>query len=130
MIKRELSIFLVVGVLTVLIDYLIYGSLVWTQFLTVDIAKGISFVFGTIFAYFVNKFWTFGHKRHAKGGVWRFSMLYATTLLTNVIVNALALNTLASLSWAVQISFLMATFISAAMNFIGMKYFVFKADAN
>lgn len=130
MIKRELSIFLVVGALTVLIDYLIYGSLVCTQFLTVDIAKGISFIFGTIFAYFVNKFWTFGHKRHANGGVWRFSMLYATTLLTNIIVNALALSILASLSWVVQISFLMATVTSAAMNFIGMKYFVFKSDTN
>ncbi len=125
MIKRELGIFLVVGTLTVLIDYLTYRTLVWTQWLTVDVAKGIGFIVGTIFAYFANKFWTFGHKRHASGSVWRFGLLYATTLLTNVVVNALSLNTLATLSWAVQFAFLIATGISAIMNFVGMKLYVF-----
>lgn len=127
MIKRELGIFLVVGTLTVLIDYLIYRSLVWTQWLTVDVAKGIGFIVGTMFSYVANKFWTFGHKRHAPGSVWRFSLLYAATLLTNVVVNALALNTLVTLSWAVQFAFLVATGISATMNFVGMKFFAFKA---
>jgi putative flippase GtrA len=126
MIKREISIFLTVGALTVLTDYLIYQFLVWSQWLTMDFAKGISFIVGTIFAYFANRFWTFGHKRHVPGSIWRFSLLYATTLLTNVVVNAVVVNTLVALSWVVEFAFIMSTVISASMNFVGLKYFVFK----
>ena len=62
MIRRELAIFLVVGTLTVVIDFLTYRGLIWAQLLGVDSAKGIGFLTGTVFAYFANRFWTFGHK--------------------------------------------------------------------
>ena len=127
MIRRELGIFLVVGSLTVLIDYLTYRSLTWGQFLAVDTAKGAGFVTGTVFAYIANRFWTFGHKQHAAGSTWRFALLYAVTLSTNIGINALALNALNALSGAVQFAFLIATAVSATMNFVGMKSFVFKA---
>jgi putative flippase GtrA len=127
MIRRELGIFLVVGSLTVLIDYLTYRSLVWAQLLDVDAAKGVGFVTGTVFAYFANRFWTFGHKQHAAGSAWRFALLYAVTLSANVGINALALDALADLPGTIQFAFLIATGVSAAMNFLGMKLFVFRA---
>jgi putative flippase GtrA len=126
MIKREFGIFLVVGSLTVLIDYLIYHSLVWGQLLTVDVAKGIGFIIGTVFSYFANRFWTFGHKRHAAGSAWRFALLYIITLSTNVATNSLALSMLMALPGSIQFAFLIATAVSATMNFVGMKLFVFK----
>lgn len=129
MIRRELGIFLVVGSLTVLIDYLTYRSLVWAQLLAVDTAKGVGFVTGTAFAYFANSYWTFGHRQHAAGSAWRFALLYAVTLSTNVGLNALALDALITLPGAVQFAFLIATAVSATMNFVGMKSFVFKATA-
>lgn len=125
MIRRELSLFLMVGSLTVLIDYLTYRSLTWV--LGVDAAKGVSFITGTVFAYFANRFWTFGHTQHAAGSAWRFAVLYAVTLSTNVGINALALNALIFLPGAVQFAFLIATAVSATLNFVGMKSFVFKA---
>jgi putative flippase GtrA len=88
MIKRELAIFLIVGTLTVMIDFLTYRGLVWAQLLGVDSAKGLGFLTGTVFAYFANRFWTFGHKTHAVGSAWRFIILYSLTLATNVLVNA------------------------------------------
>jgi len=127
MIRRELGIFLVVGVLTVIIDYFVYRTLVWSQLLLVHAAKGIGFVSGTVFAYFANRFWTFGHKQHATGSLWRFVLLYATTLLTNVWVNALMLSVLSAVPRVMQLGFLIATVMSAMINFIGMKFFVFKA---
>lgn len=128
MIRRELGTFLVVGFLTVLIDYSTYRSLASGQLLSVDSAKGVGFITGTVFAYFANRFWTFGHRRHAAGSVWRFALLYAVTLSANVAINALAL-ALIALPGAVQFAFLIATAASATMNFVGMKSFVFKTTA-
>lgn len=127
MIKRELAVFLVVGSLTVLIDFLTYRGLVWTGWMSVDLAKAVGFLSGTLFAYFANKVWTFGHQEHASGSVWRFVLLYAITLGANVLVNAGCLAMLSTLSIAVPVAFLLATGVSAVLNFLGMKLFVFKA---
>jgi len=161
MIRRELAIFLVVGTLTVVIDFLTYRGLIWAQLLGVDNAKGIGFLTGTVFAYFANRFWTFGHKVHAVGSVWRFIVVYSLTLAANVLVNSflitwlpnhvpalldklIAVNTFISAykpiynqmniilskitiqEAGIQIAFLVATVTSANLNFIGMKFFVFK----
>ena len=126
MIKRELFIFLIVGASTVLVDFITYRSLIEFQFMEVDMAKVTGFLVGTLFAYFNNCFWTFGHKSHAPGSAWRFSALYASTLGTNVLINAVALKLLADTAFSFQLAFLFATGVSASLNFLGMKLFVFK----
>jgi len=123
MIKRELPLFLIVGSLTVLIDFLAYRGLVWMGLIGVDMAKAVGFLIGTVFAYFANRIWTFGHQAHAPGSAWRFVVLYTVTLGANVWVNALALAWLGEAGLA----FLLATGVSASLNFLGMKWFVFKA---
>ena len=91
MIKRELAIFLVVGATTVLLDFVIYQGLVEFEMMTVDIAKATGFLIGTLFAYFANRFWTFGHRQQVYNSAWRFVVLYASTLAANVMINSLAL---------------------------------------
>jgi putative flippase GtrA len=126
MIKRELAIFLIVGVSTVLVDFISYRGLIGFQVMEVDMAKAAGFLVGTLFAYFANRFWTFGHNPHVPGSVWRFSALYASTLGANVLTNALVLKLLADMAIAIQLAFLLATGVSACLNFLGMKLFVFK----
>ena len=126
MIKRELGIFLIVGVSTVLIDYLIYSNVSWVG---VDSAKGVGFLGGTLFAFIANRLWTFGHKRHAPGSAWRFIFLYLLTLVANILVNSLALKLMIDKGTSVQIAFLLATSVSAILNFLGMKVFVFKSPS-
>lgn len=126
MITRELRVFLIVGSLTVLLDFLTYRALVLTDCLSVDIAKSLGFLAGTLFAYYANKAWTFGQNTHTPGGAWRFVLLYAITLTTNVMVNAGCLALFSAMPIAIQSSFLIATFVSAALNFLGLKFFVFK----
>ena len=126
MIKRELVIFLIVGASTVLVDFITYRGLIDFQVMEVDTAKATGFLVGTLFAYFANRFWTFGQKLHKPGSVWRFSALYASTLGANVLINALALKLLADMAIAFQLAFLLATGVSASLNFLGMKLFVFK----
>jgi len=126
MIKRELAIFLIVGVSTVLIDFISYRGLIGFQVMEVDMAKAAGFLVGTLFSYFANRIWTFGHNPHVPGSVWRFSALYASTLGANVLINSLALKLLADMAIAIQLAFLLATGVSACLNFLGMKLFVFK----
>jgi putative flippase GtrA len=128
MIRREVIVFLIVGSLTVLIDFLSYRGLVLSQLLNVDIAKAIGFLIGTLFAYFANRFWTFGHKMHISGTAIRFIFIYTLTLGANVVINAVSLTVFIDTPGAIEIAFLLATAISAILNFIGMKFFVFKAD--
>ena len=125
MIRRELPIFIVIGIITVLIDFSTYRGLIWSG-LNVDAAKAAGFLTGTVFAYAANRMWTFGHKQHAKGSLWRFISLYAVTLAGNVCINALALNGLSGFKGSVQVAFLLATGTSAMINFLGMKFYVFR----
>jgi putative flippase GtrA len=127
MIRRELGIFLVVGALTVMVDFLVYRGLVWTDLLSVDVAKAGGFLTGTVFAYFANRLWTFAQAQHSAGSARRFIALYTLTLAVNVAVNSVALVWLAGATAAIQIAFLLATGISATLNFLGMKLYVFKS---
>jgi putative flippase GtrA len=129
MIRRELSIFLVVGMLTVVVDFATYRALAMAGLLGIDAAKAAGFLIGTLFAYFANRFWTFGHARSARGSAGRFIVLYASTLVANVAVNALALKLFGALAVAVPAAFVLATGVSASLNFIGMKLFVFRAGS-
>ena len=129
MIKRELPIFLFVGSLTVLVDYLSYRSLVWFELTGVDMAKAIGFLAGTLFSYVSNFFWTFSENSNVPGSMWRFAALYGATLGANALVNSLALKLFADAIAAVHLAFLLATGVSATLNFLGMKLFVFKSRA-
>ena len=126
MIRRELAVFLVVGTLTVVVDYLGYRVLAGSGLLDTPAAKAAGFLAGTVFAYVANRFWTFGRHVHAAGSVVRFGILYALTLGVNVLVNSAALVLLDNPAIRVPLAFLLATGTSATLNFIGMKFFVFR----
>lgn len=125
MITRELLIFIIVGSLTVLLDFSIYRGLVFTHLVKVDSAKAIGFLAGTVFAYFANRFWTFSLNQSNMGQVWRFILLYCMTCAVNVLINTAALFALETVSFAMPVAFILATGVSASLNFVGMKFFIF-----
>lgn len=132
LIKRELSIFLIVGLLTVGIDFLIYRGFIYLKPFGLDsinIAKGFSFISGTIFAYFANRFWTFNQQITGAGSVLRFVVVYILGLIANIVINYLYIEWFSSpalaLEYTLLIAFILATGVSATLNFIGMKFFVF-----
>jgi putative flippase GtrA len=127
MLKREIIIFLIVGTLTVLVDFSVYRGLLATGLTGYAFAKATGFITGTVFAYFANRFWTFGHKNPRAGSAVRFILLYTATLAVNVGANALVLETYGISVLSVNAAFLIATSLSATLNFIGMKGFVFKS---
>lgn len=120
--NKELYRFLVTGVCAVGTDFSVYFIL--DLFINADIAKAIGFLAGSIFAYFVNKLWTFEQKEKSVYETIRFIALYASTFFVNVGINHLVLDSL-SIAWIGILAFLTATAVSTILNFLGMKFFVF-----
>lgn len=118
--KKELKRFLVAGLSAVGTDLGFYYLLL--NFLDSSIAKGISFLTGTIVAFIINKYWTFEKKEKSYIEIIRFAILYSITLGVNVLTNKLVLDN----SGIVILSFIIATGVSTVLNFIGQKFWVFK----
>lgn len=121
---KEILYFLIVGILTVLIDYLVY-SLSRNLIINTTQAKAFGFISGTVFAFLANRNITFKNHDNIWGHLYKFLILYSGSLFINVTINNSLLNWLTDFQYKVQLSFLIATLTSAIINFIGMKYFVF-----
>ena len=121
---KEILYFLIVGILTVLIDYLVY-SLSRNLIINTTQAKVFGFISGTVFAFLANRNITFKNHDNIWGHLYKFLILYSGSLFINVTINNSLLNWLTDFQYKVQLSFLIATLTSAIINFIGMKYFVF-----
>lgn len=122
--RREVLVFLIVGGTTVLIDFLFYTILLWSDVAHAP-AKAAGFITGTVFAYFANRIWTFQARHTSLRNIVPFCILYCSTLLVNVGTNAAVLAVLGTGRVSVFLAFLSATGISAILNFVGMKFFVF-----
>lgn len=97
------------------------------MFIPVAVSKTVSFLTGTLFAYFANKLWTFEKKERDHVEMLSFLILYGTTLVINVGVNQLTLWILPD--W-IGLAFLAATGTSTILNFIGQKWWVFRITNN
>ena len=118
--KKELKRFLIAGFSAVGTDLVTYYILL--NFLSLDVAKAISFLFGTIVAFVINKYWTFEKHDKSYKEVVQFTILYTITLGANVVTNKFVLVQIDSVLFA----FLVATGVSTVLNFLGQKFWVFK----
>jgi putative flippase GtrA len=126
-VQNQLSRFAFVGCLTVGLDYLAYRLLLWTG-IEVGLAKAGGFIVGSVFAWVANGRWTFKTGRLSGASAMRFALLYASTLGLNVLVNWGSLIALASSSHSKELAFVIATGVSATLNFLAMKTLVFAAN--
>lgn len=128
-VSKEIKYFLLVGITTVFIDYLIY-SLSRKFLINSSQAKAFGFIAGSFFAFLANRNLTFRDTSNIWRNLYKFFILYSGTLFFNVIINKSLLNLFYDFYYNVQLSFLTATSISAMLNFIGMKYIVFITNQN
>ncbi len=117
--KKQIFRFLIAGFSAVGTDFFTYHLLI--LILSKSIAKGISFILGTIVAYLINKYWTFEKKEKSYSEMVKFMFLYLFTLSVNVGINKIFI----MLNASINIAFLFATATSATLNFIGQKWWVF-----
>jgi putative flippase GtrA len=111
--------------MTVSIDYFTYVALLF--YLTkVNIAKFFGFALGTIFSFLANRNITFNNKNYFWLHLGKFSLLYFVSLNINIYLNDFLLEIFINNSFKFLVSFVFATVCSACINFMGMRYFVFK----
>lgn len=117
--------YLIAGGGAVFTDFTAYYALLYFGAVP-SLAKSVSFMSGSVLSYLLNKFWTFQAKRYSFYEVLKFAALYFSTLATNVLLNKsiLSLN-----SDGVFLAFCIATGTTIALNFLGQKFWVFKAKS-
>jgi putative flippase GtrA len=122
--RRQVRRFLVVGGLSVAVDFVGYALLV-LLWIPTPIAKGLSYIAGMVLGYFGNKHWTFGSRRRSISEPAAFAVLYAVTLVVNIGINSAVM---AVLGPEVRVlAFLVATGTTTVLNFLGMRLVAFRA---
>lgn len=124
--RVEIIKYLFAGGGAVFIDFCVYMLLVNVFGWNHSLSKGTSYVAGAIFAFIVNKYWTFESDVPINRAFFKFTVLYASTFSANVAIHALLM-----WLWSIDlIAFSIATFASIVLNYIGQKYWVFKEHIN
>ncbi|HEX4703227.1 MAG TPA: GtrA family protein [Pseudonocardiaceae bacterium] len=116
--------FVLFGGLSACVDFGVYQLLLHFG-LWADVAKAISFVFGTVTAYLLNRRWTFNSAGGAAPAL-RFAALYSVTFFVNVGVNALGLQLLTGHRWQVPIAWVIAQGTATVINFVMLRTVVFR----
>ena len=117
--------FLLVGGVSFSVDTCLYFSGLQIG-LNTTLSKAISFASGMVVAFVLNKRYTF-QIREVKHGKISFVVIYGASLLVNIGVNSLLLGELnGALIPSEWTAFIVASLISVAINFFGLKYVVFR----
>jgi len=119
-IKRTGILFITVGVGATLTDYCIYKYLTLSN-LQPEAAKILSFMGGTVVGYFGNTRVTFKSK---SGNLFRYGAIYFVSLVLNTTINMILRFIFDNLT----IAWLIATCVSVSVNFLGLRYFVFREN--
>ncbi len=123
--RRQVSRFLVIGGLSVAVDFAVYLFLIGSLGFATHTAKGLSYAVGMVLGFVGNKYWTFGSVQRSATEPITYGVLYATTLLVNIGVNAAVLAVFGL--GAKLFAFLVATATTTVLNFLGMRLVTFRA---
>jgi putative flippase GtrA len=141
--SKQITKFIISGVLAVMVDFLVYFTI--SQFLEINISKGIGFCSGMVVTYNLNKYWTWRQKDKNNKRLLLFSGLYLIAMLVNIFVNQYAFNQIPNTETVLSIrntsknlidffaiknnkvfAFVIATGMSAALTFLGQKFWLFR----
>ena len=125
---KNFFIFFLVGCLAFSTDILIYFTLLQFSWSSIS-AKAISFCFGVGVGYILNSFFTFNGSQLIKQELYKYILVYSISLIVNILINEFILSLLDISPWsryAFIIAVIFATTVSLFMNFLGLRYYVFK----
>jgi putative flippase GtrA len=121
----QLSRFVAIGALSALVDFGVYHGL-----LALDVwvhgAKAIGFILGTTTAYLLNRRFTFAASEGGRARFAGFVLLYGTTFVVNVGMNALMLAVLPDVPLRVSLAWLIAQGTATVINFVMLRTVVFR----
>lgn len=143
---KQITKFGIIGVSAVLVDGIVYYIVSDKLGINTSVSKATGFFIGTIYTYFLNKYWTWKHtEKSNKDMLLKFAVVYAVSMFFNVQINSFFQNylpddilrlsldqasgdakTFFSIKADKLVAFFMATVASAVINFLGQKFLVFK----
>jgi putative flippase GtrA len=140
---KQLTKFIISGLVAVGVDFIFYFAL--SQFLDINLSKGLSFCSGMLVTYNMNKYWTWRQPDKNNKRLLLFSALYLVAMIINIAVNHYAFEFLPDSEFISSIrnnigevkdlitikidkvaAFIIATGTSASFTFIGQKFWLFK----
>ena len=128
MLKKQLTIFLIIGISLVLLDFGIFRILFNFGF-EQNFSKTISVTTTVVASYLLNTIFTFQSKLSGKAFI-VFVFLYTISIFMNVIIFSMMINLLSFnhdfVAYNQGIAILMASTVCAVFNFFMQKKFVFQ----
>ncbi len=126
-ITKQIKSFFLIGIFSFIIDAGIYYLLISKLDIGILISKTFSFLCGTLNSYIFNRYLTFRSNIRHDIGISKHYLLYGMSLFFNVNINYFIYINLADVfDYAYHAAFIIATGVSVVINFIGLKFFVFK----
>jgi len=126
---RSLRRFIVTGLAAVAVDGATYALLLKLGLLPSP-AKGFSFIAGAAFAYFANRLWAFDDAEKRRGEIVFFCLVYGMSILVNISINHGVLRLGGEDTWAYPAGWFLATGASATLNYLGLRFLVFRKARN
>jgi putative flippase GtrA len=118
---RQFLSYSLIGLLSTILDFIIYNTLIGYFDLSSSLAKRLSFLFGTINSFIFNKKITFRSKKKPLFE----GIKYFSVWILSFFVNSLIHDT-AFIYFEGYLPFIFASIVSIAINFFGAKFWVFK----
>lgn len=110
-----------IGVFSIAIDFIVYSVCQINFNISASYSKIISFIAASCNSFVFNKKITFKSKSKSTSQLFKFVVLYLTSLLFNSIVHDFTIKFVED-----YLPFIIATVTSVIINFNGQKYWVFK----
>lgn len=128
-INKQFRSFFIVGIIAFSIDISFYYFLTSIE-VSVNISKGISFLLGTVFGYFVNSIFTFKVLSLKTTLFLRYLGVYVLSMILNIFINEQVFIFLRKSMITDQMvklfSVIFATICSMIFNFVSLKLYVYR----
>lgn len=128
-INKQFRSFFIVGIIAFSIDISFYYFLTSVE-VSVNISKGISFLLGTVFGYFVNSIFTFKVLSLRTILFLRYLGVYILSMILNIFINEQVFIFLHKSMITDQMvklfSVIFATICSMIFNFVSLKLYVYR----
>ena len=123
MLQKQFFKFLVIGVLSTLVNYLCFYVLFKHYLVYYLFSSALGFVAGVFVGYGLNKTWTFQVSKSSERYLHKYFAVYCISLLISILILKFMVSTL---MFVPELANFVAIGVTTCTNFLGVKFLVFK----